>query len=164
MLSNLKTDKPGVVLATARIFSHAKSCMNVSKENQGLNNEEVKYDVDSLEAIRIKEFNIGQNSTPREKKSTCGRPRKYSQGDFLNIENTSPVFSRSSSKATHTPKKTWKRIADKKEISAEKAVAGPNLGEKRKNADIDRKEDHSLEGKKRKKLEVCSTTLTAKVA
>jgi len=77
VLSNLKIDKPSVVSATAPIFSHAKSCINVSKESQGLNNEKVKYDVDSLEAIRVEEFNVGRNSTPKEKKSTRGRPRKY---------------------------------------------------------------------------------------
>ena len=164
VLSKLKTDKPSVISATAPTFSHATSCINMSKENQGLNNEEVRYGVDSLEAIRIEEFNVSRNTTPKKKKSTRGRPRKYSKGDFLYTENTSPLFSRSSSQATCTPKKTWKRIVDKKENSSEKEIAGPDLGEKRKIADIDRKEDHSLEGQKRKKLEVCSTTLTMEVA
>ena len=53
VLSKLKTDKPGVVSTTAPTFSNATSCINLSKENQELNNEEVRYDVDSLEAIRI---------------------------------------------------------------------------------------------------------------
>ena len=152
------------VSAAAPIFSHAKSCITVSKECQGLNKEEVRYDVDSLEAIRIEEFKVGQNSITKEKKSTCGRPRKYPQGELLHTENISPVHSRKSSQATRTLKKTWKHIADKKEISAEKAVAGLDIGEKRKSAEIDRMEDHSPEGEKRKKLEVCSTSLTAEVA
>nr|POE91612.1 hypothetical protein CFP56_25654 [Quercus suber] len=191
-LSNLKTDKPGVVSTATPIFSHAKSCINVSKEiqglnkeevrydvdsmeaivagvvpifslakscinvskeSQGLNKEEVRYDVDSLEAIQIEEFNVGQNSTLKEKKSTRGRPRKYPQGELLNTENTSPIYSRNSSQTTRTPKKTWKRIVDKKEIYAEKVVASLDISEKRKIAAIDRMEDHSPEGEKRKKLE-----------
>ena len=62
------------------------------------------------------------------------------------------------------PKKHGNALLIKKENSSEKEIAGPDLGEKRKIADIDRKEDHSLEGEKRKKLEVCSTTLTTEVA
>jgi len=49
----------------------------------------------------------------------------------LNTKNTSPVYSRNSSQATCTPKKTWKCIAAKNEIYVEKAVAGPDLGEKK---------------------------------
>ncbi|KAK9985096.1 hypothetical protein SO802_034621 [Lithocarpus litseifolius] len=196
VLSNLKTDNLGVGSAAAPIFSQAKSCINVSKESQGLNKEAVSCDVDSLEAIRIEEFNVGaptfshaksfvnvpmgsqglhkeevnsdvdslgairieefnvgQDSIPKEKKSTRGRPKTHPQGELLNSENTSPVFSRNSSQATRTPKNTWKRITDKKDISAEKIVAGLDIGEKRKMADIDRKVDLSLQGEKRKKLE-----------
>ena len=67
-------------------------------------------------------------------------------------------------KATHgisdAPEGPW---FNRKHIG-EKAVAGPDLGEMRKIVDIDKKEDHSLEGENRKKLEVCSTALTTEVA
>ena len=102
---------------------------------------------------------MGRNNTPKEKKGTHGRPRKYSKGDLFYTENTNPLFSSSSSLATHIPKRTLKRIVNKKENYAEKEVADPDLGERRKVADIDSKEDHSFEGEKRKKIEVCSTTL-----
>ena len=75
------------------------------QQQQGLNKEVVRYDVDSLEAIRIEEFNVSQTSTPKEKKSTRGRPRKFSQGELLNTENTNQVYSGNSSQIAHTPKK-----------------------------------------------------------
>ena len=53
------------------------------QQQQGLNKEVVRYDVDSLEAIRIEEFNVGQTSTPKEKKTSRGRPRKFIQGESL---------------------------------------------------------------------------------
>ena len=40
-LSKLKTDNPGAVSVAVPIFSHAKSCINVSTENQELNKVEV---------------------------------------------------------------------------------------------------------------------------
>ena len=64
----------------------------------------------------------------------------------------------------YSGKKTWKRIAVKKETSADKAVAGLDIGEKRKSANLGGKEDHSVEGEKRKKIEVCLTTPTVEVA
>ena len=85
-----------------------------------------------MEAIRIEDFNIGQTSTPKEKKSTRGRPRKFTQGELLNTENTNQVYSGNSSQIAHTPKKTWKRIAVKKETSEKKPVADLDIGEKRK--------------------------------
>ena len=100
------------------------------KENQGLTRDEVRYDVDSLETIQIEEFNVGRNNTLKEKKGTHGRPRKYSKGDLFYTENTNPLFSSSSSLATCIPKRTGKRIVDKKENYAEKEVADPDLGER----------------------------------
>ena len=52
VLSNLKPDKPSIASAIAPNFSHATSRINVSKENQGLTGDEVRYDVDSLERLK----------------------------------------------------------------------------------------------------------------
>ena len=41
---------------------------------------------------------------------------------------------------------------------------GPDLGEKRKVAEIESEEDHSVEVEKKKKIKVCSTTQTAEIA
>ena len=139
----------------APIFSHAKPCINVSTTGQGLNKKVIRNDGDSLEEIWIKEFNVGQTSNPREKKTSRGRPRKFIQGESLTTGNINQVYS---------GKKTWKRIAVKKETSADKAVAGLDIGEKRKSVDLGGKEDHSVEGEKRKKIEVCHTTPMAEVA
>ena len=43
----MKTDNPGAISITVPIFSHAKSYINVSTENQELNKVEVRYDVDA---------------------------------------------------------------------------------------------------------------------
>ena len=116
VLSKLKTDKPSVISATAPTFSHATSCINMSKENQGLNNEEVRYGVDSLEAIRIEEFNVGRNTTPKKKKSTRGRPRKYSKGDFLYTETQVLYFQEALLRQPVLPKKHGNALLIKKKI------------------------------------------------
>ena len=41
---------------------------------------------------------------------------------------------------------------------------GPDLGEKRKVAEIESEEDHSVEVEKKKKIKVCLTTQTAEIA
>ena len=87
-----------------------------------------------------------------------------SHGEVLTTGNTNQVYSGNSSQIAHAKKKTWKRITVKKETSADKAVAGLDIGEKRKSSNLDRKEDHSVEGEKRKKIEVCLTTPTVEVA
>ena len=56
---NLNPDKPGVALVAAPNFSHATSYANVSKENLDLIGDEVRYDVDALESIRVEEFKMG---------------------------------------------------------------------------------------------------------
>ena len=97
----------------APIFSHAKPCINVSTTGQGLNNEVIRYDGDSLEAIRSEEFNVGQTSTPtekktettKEKKTSRGRPRKFTQGEVLTTGNTNQVYSGNSSQIAHAQKK-----------------------------------------------------------
>ena len=142
-------------------FSHAKPCSNVSTAGQDLNKGVIRYDKDSLEAIRSEEFNVGQTSTPKEKKTSRGRPRKLLQGELLTTGNTNQVYLGHSSQIAHAPKKTWKRIAVKKETSADKAVAGLDIREKRKSADLDGKE---VERDKRKKIEVCPNTPTVEVA
>ena len=83
---------------------------------------------------------------------------------MLTTGNTNRVYSGNSSQIAHAPKKTWKRIIVTKETSADKAVTGLDIGEKRKSSDLDGKEGHSVEGEKRKKIEVCLTTPTAEVA
>ena len=83
---------------------------------------------------------------------------------MLTTRNTNQVYSGNSSQIAHAKKKTWKRITVKNETSADKAVAGLDIGEKRKSSDLDGKEDHSVEGEKRKKIEVCLTTPMAEVA
>ena len=60
----------------APIFSHAKPCINVSTTGQGLNNEVIGYDGDSLEAIQSEEFNVGQTSTLTEKKTETPKEKK----------------------------------------------------------------------------------------
>ena len=130
VFSNLNPDKHGVALATAPNFSHATSYANVSKENLDLIGDEVRYDVDCLEAIWVEEFKMGWTSIPKEKKGAHGRPRKSSKGDLFYTENTSPLSPNSSYLATHIPKRTLKRIGDKKLNCTEKKVAGPDLGEK----------------------------------
>ena len=64
----------------------------------------MQFNVDSLEVIQIEQFNVGQNTTPKEKKGVCGRPRKSFKGVLSSNENISPSFSGCSSQETRTPK------------------------------------------------------------
>lgn len=80
MFSNLKPENSGIASATIPKFYHAISCTNVTKENQCLIRDEVRFDVDSLEVIQIKQFNMGLKTTPKERKGECGRPRKSLKG------------------------------------------------------------------------------------
>ena len=100
----------------APIFSHAKPCINVSTTGQGLNKKVIRYDGDSLEAIWIKEFNVGQTSTPKEKKTSRGRPRKFIQGESLTTGNTNQVYSGNSSQISHAPKKQGNVLLLKKKL------------------------------------------------
>nr|POE62234.1 hypothetical protein CFP56_71358 [Quercus suber] len=134
-------------------FSHVQPCINVSTAGQELNEEVINYEEDSLEAIPLEEFNIGQTFTSKGKKTSRGRPRKFTQGDLLTTGITNQVYLGNSVQIVHTPKKTCKRIAVKKEISEDKSVAGLDIGERRKSADLDGKEDHSVDGEKRNKIE-----------
>ena len=151
-----KLDKFGNVSAITPNFHHATSCTNMAKEIQCLKRDEVIDDMDSLEAIQIEQFNVGQITTPKEKKGACGRPKKSLKGVLSSNENTTLLDFGYSSLETHNPKKIWKRNVDNRGISTKGKEAGPNLGEKGKVAETDSKEVNSFEGEKRKKMDVYS--------
>ena len=106
MFSNLKPENSSFALATVPKFYHATSCTNVAKEIQYLIRDEVRSNVDSLEATQIEQFNMGRNTTPKEKKGVCGRPRKSFKGVLSSNENISQSFSGCSSQETRKPKQT----------------------------------------------------------
>ena len=107
---------------------------------------------------------MGWTSIPKEKKGTCRRPKKSLQGDLLYADVSILSSPNSSSLPTCNSKRTWKRIVDKKLNSLEMKGVGPDLGEKRKVAEIESEEDHSVEVEKKKKIKVCLTTQTAEIA
>ena len=53
------------------MFSHATLGVNVSQASLNLNKNEVRHEVDSLEAIRAEDFNVGWTSNSNEKETAC---------------------------------------------------------------------------------------------
>ena len=82
----LNPEFSGLPSITDPLFSHATSSANVSKAYPDFIGNKIGREVDSLETIWADEFKVGWTSINKEKKGSCGRPKKSTQEESFNVD------------------------------------------------------------------------------